>query len=71
LVAFSPRKLIQARERLLRLDCFNIAGDGALGILPSTNLYARPIEGLAILYNITTDEIIEIKDTRLGQCAAA
>jgi primary-amine oxidase len=55
-----------ARERLLRLDCFNIAGDGALGILPSTNLYARPIEGLAILYNITTDEIIEIKDTRLG-----
>jgi primary-amine oxidase len=55
-----------ARERLLRLDCFNIAGDGALGILPSTNLYGRPIEGLAILYNITTDEIIEIKDTRLG-----
>ena len=55
-----------ARERLLRLDCFNIAGDGALGILPSTNLYARPVEGLAILYNITTDEIIEIKDTRLG-----
>lgn len=55
-----------ARERLLRLDCFNIAGDGALGILPSTNLYARPVEGLAILYNITKDEIIEIKDTRLG-----
>ncbi|MDB2523473.1 hypothetical protein N9X88_05345, partial [Alphaproteobacteria bacterium] len=55
-----------ARERLLRLDCFNISGDGALGILPSTNLYARPVEGLAILYNITTDEIIEIKDTRLG-----
>ena len=55
-----------AQERLVRLDCFNIAGDGALGILPSTNLYARPIEGLGILYNITTDEIIEIKDTRLN-----
>ena len=63
---FFTQQADPARERLLRLDCFNIAGDGPLGILPSTNVYARPIEGLAILFNVTTDKIIEIKDTALG-----
>lgn len=51
------------RDRVMRFDCFNIAGDGAFGVLPSTNLFARPIEGLGILYNVTRDEIIEVKDT--------
>ena len=54
------------RDRLVRLDCFYIAGSGGLGILPSTNLFARPIEGLGILYNVSTDEIIDITDTAAG-----
>jgi primary-amine oxidase len=49
-----------SRERVVRLDCFNIAGDGAL---PSANLFARPIEGLAILYNMSSETIIDISDT--------
>ena len=53
-----------SRERLLRLDCFNSAGDGTFGLLPSTNLYARPIEGLTILYNVTTSKIIETRETQ-------
>ena len=36
----------------------------AFGVLPSTNIYARPIEGLAILYDLTEDNIVEITDTR-------
>ena len=51
-------------HRIVRLDCFNIAGDGAFGVLPSTNIYARPIEGLAVLYDLTADKIVEITDTR-------
>ena len=51
-------------HRIVRLDCFNIAGDGVLGVLPSTNIYARPIEGLAVLYDLTEDNIVEITDTR-------
>jgi primary-amine oxidase len=61
---FFTDKADPVNERIVRLDCFNIAGDGPLGILPSTNLFARPIEGLGILYNVTKEEIIEIKDTR-------
>ena len=34
------------------------------GVLPSTNIYARPIEGLAVLYDLTEDNIVEITDTR-------
>ena len=51
-------------HRIVRLDCFNIAGQGAFGVLPSSNLYARPIEGLAMLYDLTADKIIDISDTR-------
>ena len=50
-------------DRIVRLDCFNIAGSGRLGLLPSTNIYARPIEGLGILYNVSEQRIIEIVDT--------
>ena len=51
-------------HRIVRLDCFNIAGEGAFGVLPSSNIYARPIEGLAVLYDLTADKIIDISDTR-------
>ena len=51
------------RDRLVRLDCFYIKGTGALGILPTTNLFARPIEGLAIMYNVSRDKIVEITDS--------
>jgi primary-amine oxidase len=57
-------KVDVVNHRIVRLDCFNIAGDGVLGLLPSSNVYARPIEGLAILYDLTAGKIIEITDTR-------
>ena len=57
------------RDRIVRLDCVNIAPTGGLGILPSTHLFGRPIEGLAILYNISRGEIIEITDSFDGQTA--
>ena len=57
-------KVDVVNHRIVRLDCFNIAGDGVLGVLPSTNIYARPIEGLAILYDLTEDNIVEITDAR-------
>ena len=56
-------KVNVTRDRIVRLDCFNIAGSGGLGILPSTNIYARPIEGLGILYNISQERIVEVIDT--------
>ncbi len=56
-------------NRAIRFDCFYLVGSGALGILPSTNLYARPIEGLAFLYDLTADRIIEMTDTTAGQIA--
>ena len=61
---FFADKVDPANDRIMRLDCFNIAGDGAFGVLPSTNIYARPVEGLAILYNATQNKIVEITDTR-------
>ncbi len=56
-------------NRLVRLDCFYIAGSGALGILPSSNVYARPIEGLAFLYDLTSGQIVDMTDTTSGQTA--
>ena len=58
-------------HRIVRADCFNIAGEGVLGVLPSSNIYARPIEGLAVLYDLTADKIIDISDTRADNSAAA
>lgn len=57
------------RHRIVRLDCFNIAGEGGLGLLPSTNIWARPIEGLGVLYDLTDDRILEISDTMAGRKA--
>ena len=46
-------------DRLVRLDCFDIRGQGALGILPSSSAFARPIEGLSVLFDL---EALEVKD---------
>ena len=46
-------------DRLVRLDCFDIRGQGGLGILPSSSAFARPIEGLSILFDV---EAMEVKD---------
>lgn len=61
---FFSDKVDIRNDRIVRLDCFYIKGTGALGILPSHNLFARPIEGLGILFNISTQEVVEIVDTR-------
>jgi primary-amine oxidase len=66
---FFAEKADIKRDRILRLDCFYIKGSGGLGILPSTNVFARPIEGIGILYNISTRRIIEIVDSYEGQPA--
>ena len=39
-------------DRLLRLDCFYIKGQGGIGVLHSTAAFARPIEGLSVLYDL-------------------
>ena len=56
-------------NRIVRLDCFNITGSGALGVLPSSNLFARPVEGLSILYDMGEAEIVEITDSFEGRAA--
>ncbi len=55
-----------ANDRMARFDCFNIKGQGRLGILPSTNAFARPIEGLSFLYDIDKQKIIELTDSYEG-----
>jgi primary-amine oxidase len=50
-------------DRLLRLDCFYIKGQGGIGILPSTAAFARPIEGLSVLYDLEKQAIAEITDS--------
>ena len=50
-------------DRLLRIDCFYIKGQGGLGVLPSTAAFARPIEGLSVLYDLEKKSIIEITDS--------
>ena len=50
-------------DRLLRLDCFYIKGQGGIGILPSTAAFARPIEGLSVLYDLEKQAIVEITDS--------
>lgn len=59
---FSDRVNVR-RDRIVRLDCFYIKGQSGLGILPSTNLYARPIEGIGILYNVSQQRIVSIEDS--------
>jgi primary-amine oxidase len=66
---FFADKVDVQNHRLVRLDCFYIAGTGAFGVLPSSNIFSRPIEGLGFLYNLTEDKIVEIIDTTDGQKA--
>jgi len=54
-------------DRLARFDCFYIRGQTGLQILPSTSAFARPIEGLTILYDIERDKIIELTDDYAGK----
>ena len=65
---FADRANVET-NRIMRLDCFNIAGSGALGVLPSSNIFARPVEGLSILYDATQDAIVEITDSYEGRTA--
>ena len=39
-------------DRLVRFDCFNIRGQSGLGLLPTTSAYARPVEGISVLFDI-------------------
>lgn len=67
---FFSDKANVVRDRIVRLDCVNIASTGGgMGLLPSTNVFGRPIEGLTILYNISKGEIIEINDDFAGRTA--
>ena len=38
---------------------FQHCRSGALGVLPSSNIFARPVEGLSILYDATQDAIVK------------
>jgi primary-amine oxidase len=60
---FFADKVDVRNARIVRLDCFNIASTGGLGILPTTNAFARPIEGISILYDIDREAIVEITDS--------
>ena len=53
-------------DRLARFDCFNIRGQSGLGILPTTSAYARPIEGLSVLFDVEENRLIEITDSFAG-----
>ena len=67
---FFRNKTNTVRDRVMRLDCFNIASTGAgLGLLPSSNVFGRPIEGLTFLYNMTQGRIVEIVDSYEGRQA--
>tara|TARA_B110000971_G_scaffold221083_1_gene266815 strand:- start:2544 stop:4592 length:2049 start_codon:yes stop_codon:yes gene_type:complete len=66
---FFNDKVDTRKHRVVRLDCFYMAGTGAFGVLPSSNIFARPIEGLAFLYNLTEDKIVEVIDTTDGKTA--
>lgn len=66
---FFADKVDVRNHRVVRLDCFYMAGTGAFGVLPSSNIFARPIEGLAFLYDLTDDKIVELIDTTDGKIA--
>ena len=50
-------------DRLVRFDCFNIRGQSGLGLLPTTSAYARPVEGISVLFDVEQLKLIEITDS--------
>ncbi len=60
---FFADKAEVTRSRLVRSDCFYIASTAGLGILPSTNVWGRPIEGLSFLFDLSNDKIVEVLDS--------
>ena len=56
-------------DRLARFECFNIRGQRGLGILPTTSAYARPIEGLSVLFDVEENRVIDITDSYAGAVA--
>ena len=50
-------------DRLVRLDCFDIRGQSGLGILPSSSAFARPVEGLSVLFDVETMEVKDFMDS--------
>jgi primary-amine oxidase len=53
-------------DRLVRFDCFNIRGQSGMGILPTTSAFARPIEGISVLFDVEELRLIEITDSFVG-----
>jgi primary-amine oxidase len=64
---FFADKADTTKDRLLRFDCFYIAGQSGLGILPSNNAFGRPVEGITVLYDIERNKVIEINDSFAGK----
>ena len=64
---FFADKADTTKDRMLRFDCFYIAGQSGLKILPSTHAFGRPVEGITILYDIERDKVIEIHDSFEGK----
>ena len=50
-------------DRLVRFDCFNIRGQSGLGVLPTTSAYARPVEGISVLFDVEELRLIEFVDS--------
>ena len=50
-------------DRLVRFDCFNIRGQSGLGLLPTTSAWARPVEGISVLFDVEELKLIEITDS--------
>jgi primary-amine oxidase len=50
-------------DRLVRFDCFNIRGQSGLGLLPTTSAYARPVEGISVLFDVEELRLIEFVDS--------
>ena len=55
------------KQRLARFDCFNIRGQGKLGLLPTTSAWARPVEGLSMLFDVEARKLIELTDSFEGK----